>query len=104
MQKKILFIWLIMYVLTGKAQDATSSFTFSGYLEMFYLYNFNNPASHNQPSFLYSFNRSNEFNLNLGYIKANYSSDKVRANLALMTGTYGHANLSAEPEVFRNLF
>ena len=42
--------------------------------------------------------------MNLGFIKANYSSDKVRANLALMTGTYAHANLSAEPEIFRNLF
>ncbi len=93
------FSWLII-----RAQEEKSSLTFSGYVETYYLYNFNNPATHNQPNFIYSFNRSNEFNLNLGYIKANYSSEKIRANFALMTGTYAHANLSAEPDVFRNLF
>ncbi len=97
MKKIIAFIFLFnLYNIY--AQEVKSIITFSGYAEVYYLYNFNNPISNNQPLFIYSFNRSKEVNLDLGYIKANYSSAKVRANLALMTGTYPHANLSAEPE------
>ena len=40
MQKKILFIWLIIYRVTGKAKGTTSSFTFSGYLEYLLLMQF----------------------------------------------------------------
>ena len=53
---------------------------------------------------MYSHNRHNEVNLNLGFIKANYDSEKVRSNLAIMTGTYANANLSAEPSVLKNIF
>ncbi len=103
MKKIMLLVTFNFASLIIIAQEVKCSFTFTGYVETYYLYNFNNPGTHNQPNFIYSFNRSNEFNLNMGYTKATYSTDKIRANLALMTGTYAHANLSAEPEVFRNL-
>ena len=108
--KRSLLIVLVLITSSAYAQVDTSkksytaAITFSSYAEVYYLYNFNNPLNNSQPSFIYSFNRSNEFNLNLGYIKANYSSEKVRGNIALMTGTYPQVNLSAEPEVLRNLF
>ena len=102
----LLYIFLLLSA-TGYSQTDTlknaSSLTFSGYAEVYYLYNSNNPLNNTQPSFIYSFNRSNEVNLNMGYIKANYSSSKARANLSFMTGTYAQANLSAEPQVLRNL-
>jgi hypothetical protein len=78
--------------------------TISGYLETYYTFDFANPSNHNRPGFVYSNNRHNEVNLNLGFIKAAYSTDKVRANLALMTGTYANANLAAEPGVLKNIF
>lgn len=76
----------------------------SGYLEAYYLYDFANPEDHNRPDFVYSFNRHNEVTLNLGYLQAIYQSQKVRANFALMTGTYANANLAAEPGVLKNIF
>jgi hypothetical protein len=76
----------------------------SGYLEAYYGYDFNQPANNNRPGFIYSHNRHNEVNLNLGFIKANYDNDKVRANIALMAGTYTNANLAAEPGVLKNIF
>ena len=85
------------------AQDTSKAVTFSGYIETYYLYNFNNPTNNTQPPFFYSFNRHNEVNLNLGYAKATYSKDKVRANFALMAGTYPVANLAAEPEALRHI-
>ena len=53
---------------------------------------------------MYSFDRHNEVNLNLGFIKAAYSKERVRGNMALMTGTYANSNLANEPGVFRNIF
>ena len=75
--------------------------TFSGSAEIFYSYDFNQPENHIRQPFLYSYNRHNEFNLNLGLVKANYSSENVRANLALMAGTYAQDNLSAEQDALK---
>lgn len=88
------------------AQDESkpSPFTVSGYLETYYLYDFNKPESNSRPLFVYSYNRHNEVNLNLGFVKGFYNTDGVRANLAVMTGTYANANLSAEPGVLKNIF
>ncbi len=87
----------------AQAQQRDKDLEISGYLETYYIYDFNNPSDHNRPDFAYSFNRHNEITLNLGYIKAAYTTEKVRANLALMTGTYANANLAAEPGVLKNI-
>lgn len=78
--------------------------TIGGYLEMYYLYNFKSNQDHQQPSFLYSYSRNNEVNLNLGLIQFKHESSKVKMNFGLMVGTYPAANLSAEPPIFRNIY
>ncbi len=87
------------------AQDSTkpSPLTYSGYAELYYQYDFNNPLNNTRPSSIYSFNRNNETALNLGYIKASYTTVSTRANLALAAGTYINANYSAEPGVLKNV-
>lgn len=85
-------------------QDSTGRLSISGYAELYYQYDFNKPADNNRPDFVYSHNRHNEFNLNLGFVKAGYSADRVRANLALGAGTYMNANYAAEPGVLKNVF
>lgn len=84
--------------------DSTANFTVSGYVEAYYSYDFNQPVTNDRPSFVYSHNRHNEFNVNLGFIKAAYTSERVRGNLAFMAGTYANANLAAEPATLRNIF
>ncbi len=76
----------------------------SAYIEAYYLFDINNPASGNRPGFIYSHNRHNEFNINLAYFKFNYSAARLRANIAIMAGTYSNANLSAEPGVIKNIY
>lgn len=78
--------------------------TWSGYVEAYYQYDFNKPADNNRPGFIYSHNRHNEFNLNLGFIKVNYTAERVRANLALAAGTYMNANYATEPGVLKNIY
>lgn len=104
--KNTLLATLSVITLNGFAQtDSTKNpLTISGYVETYYSYDFGNPSDHNRPGFVYSHNRHNEVNLNLGFIKPAYATDKVRANLALMTGTYANANLAAEPRVLKNIF
>lgn len=103
--KKILLATLALLNMSGYAQtDSTkSALKISGYLETYYAFDFSNPADHNRPAFVYSYNRHNEVNLNLGLIKAAYDNQHVRANMALMTGTYANANLAAEPGVLKNI-
>jgi hypothetical protein len=108
--KKLLAGGLILCSLQNFAQDVKEAekpnpFTFSGYVEVYYSYDFNRPGNNNnRPGFIYSHNRHNEFNLNLGYLKGSYNSDRVRANLALAAGTYMNANYSAEPGVLKNIY
>ncbi|WP_153798497.1 porin [Foetidibacter luteolus] len=88
------------------AQDSTkhNPLTIGGYVEAYYSYDFNRPANNNKSYFLYSHNRNNEVNLNLGFVKAAYNMDKVRANLSLAVGSYINANYAAEPGVLRNIY
>lgn len=81
-----------------------SAFTFSGYAELFYSYELSNPDDHLRQGPFYSFNRHNEVNLNMGFIKLGYEKNNVRGNLSLMAGTYAQYNLATEPELLRNVF
>lgn len=105
MKQPVLISILQLTTLFSTAQqDTTSPLTFSGYIEAYYSYDFNQPADHNRPPFVYSFNRHNETALNLGLLKATYREGAIRANLGLMAGSYANANLSAEPGVLKNIF
>ncbi|MCP1381376.1 porin [Runella salmonicolor] len=84
--------------------DSTAKLVLSGYVEAYYSYDFNQPLNNDRPSFVYSHNRHNEFNLNLGFIKAAYVDERIRGNIALMAGTYTNANLAAEPATLRHIF
>lgn len=107
MTMKNLF-WLCMLCASGQVQaqidTSDAHLTFSGYAEIYYSYAFSRPADHQRPAFLYSHNRHNEFNLNLGFIKTNYTSDRLRANIALAAGTYMNANYANEPGGLQHIY
>ncbi|MBO9153047.1 porin [Chitinophaga sp. GCM10012297] len=88
----------------GQPEKTEPKLTISGYAEAYYSYDFNEPENHTRPGFLYNHTRHNELNVNLAYLKANYSSGRVRANVALMAGTYGQYNLAAEQELLRYVY
>lgn len=102
---KKIFLGIVLCIsLYAVAQDSTGSLAVTGYAEVYYQYNFNKPSDNTDPGFIYSHNRHNEFNLNLGFIKANYTATRVRANIAMAAGTYMNANYSAEPGVLKNVY
>ena len=110
--KKLISSAALMLSISLFAQDTTSKnkpqtanpLTFSVYIEAYYSYDFNRPLSNVRPGFLYSHNRHNEFNLNLGFVKASYNTERVRGNVALATGTYMNANYAAEAGTLQNIY
>lgn len=105
--RKILYLLTILiaqhFLSQEKEKEESPKINLSGFVEVFYTYDFNEPNYHNhlrQP-FLYTYNRHNEFNLDLAVLKANYQTENVRANLALQLGTYATDNLNSEKDVFK---
>ena len=90
---------------TIKSQDSINNLNpkvdFSGYIETYYSYDFNKPETGIRQPFLYTYNRHNEFNINLALIKVSVSNTKYRANLAIQSGTYVSDNYAAEDEELR---
>ncbi|MCY7330835.1 MAG: porin [Saprospiraceae bacterium] len=105
--KKIALLYCFLLVvwnsLEAQVDSSGVNLTISGYAEPYYGYDFSQPADGNRPGFVYAYNRHNEFNLHLGYIKAAVNAARMRGNLALMAGTYTNANLSAEPGTLKNV-
>lgn len=109
--KKIFAITAVLVAMAAQAQDSAGTvgetanpLTISGYVEAYYSYDLNQPAKNSRPGFLYNFNRHNEFTLNLGFVKATYAKNRVRANLAVGMGTYMTANYAAEPGTLKNVY
>jgi hypothetical protein len=105
MRKTLLLLPLLLPILLrAQADSSQNALTISGHAEVFYQYDLNQPQNNNRPGFLYSHNRHNEFNVNLAYLKAAYAKQRVRANFALMAGTYTQDNLAGEATELRPLY
>jgi len=78
----------------------TPDLKLSGFVDAFYSYDFNAPSTSQRQDFLFNHNRHNEFNVNLGLLKASVDETKYRANLALQAGTYAQDNY---PDNYENL-
>lgn len=99
---------LLLFTNHSYAQDSTwqqkPQINISGFADLFYVYDFNQPQGTERQSFLFNHNRHNEFNLNLGFIKFGLEQTKYRANIALQTGTYANDNYAAEPGLLKSIF
>ena len=97
-------LFLFLYCnLIAQREDAPKV-TFTGYVETYYCYDFDQPQGGERPSFLYNFDRHNEFNANLALLKATYQHKNVRGNVGLMAGTYAQANLAVEPDLLEHIY
>jgi hypothetical protein len=76
--------------------------TVEGYLDAYYSYDFNKPASSNRAYFV-SMARHNEMTINLAFVDVKYSSTRLRARFVPGFGTYINANYADEPGVLKNI-
>lgn len=94
----------IAAVVAGQDSSGKKDLTLTGFIDLYYQYDLDDPASKDRPAFLYNHKRHNEFNVNLALLKLSYAKKKVRANLGLMAGTYPQYNLAAESALAQYLF
>ncbi|MFD2938288.1 porin [Spirosoma flavum] len=87
------------------ATAPTTGLMVSGYIEAYYSHDFTAPkTAQERPGFLYNHKRNREVNINLAFVKAAYTSERVRGNLAIQVGTYGQYNYAAEQALVKNIF
>lgn len=108
---KNLLTWLVSFCLLTPvlAQNESSwqeepEINISGFLDIFYVYDFNEPQGTQRQPFLFNHNRHNEFNVNLAMMKLGLNNAKYRANLALHAGTYPNDNYAAEPGLLKTIY
>ncbi|MCC5919460.1 MAG: porin [Cyclobacteriaceae bacterium] len=110
--RKILYSLLIIAFtqqLSAQNLDSTSAsinnpqISLSGFVDIFYAYDFNRPPNHIRQYFLFNHNRHNQFNLNLGAIQLDVDGDQYRARLALMAGTYAQDNYADEEPLLKSV-
>jgi hypothetical protein len=93
-------IALLLTVLSTQAQDSITvnnpKIDISGYIDTYYSYDFSNPKTKSKLPFLYNYNRHNEFNVNIGLIRASISYQNVYAKISVHAGTYVEDNYEAE--------
>ena len=98
------FYLIIIFFATpffGVAQQEDSSkqkdLVISGFTDIYYQYDFDDPVNKKRPDYIFNHKRHNEPNLNLALLHASLNKNKLRANLGLMAGNYAQYNLAAEP-------
>lgn len=88
---------------TKAMADAEPVLNLSGYLETYHVHDFAQNDSA-RPNFVYSHNVANQPSINLAMLKAAFKNGRVRAHLALGSGTYMRANYALEPDDLQKIF
>ena len=88
----------------GEKLASSKPVTLSGYLETYYLHDFNHPDQEERPGFTYSHNAVDQPSINLGLIRVQFGHEHLRGNLALGSGTYMRTNYAAEPRDLQKVF
>lgn len=95
--KRFYAIIFFLYSISLLSQeDDKVKITFSGYLDAYYSYHSNQPKTEQANSFLYNYNRHNEFNLNIVLLRAKLEYENAYASLAMHSGTYVEDNYANE--------
>lgn len=96
------FSLILLFTISCIGKEDSSSFTFSGYAEWYYSYDFS--QSRTKPEFIYNHKRLDELNINLLLGTLHYNQNTIRANIGIMAGNYAQYNLSKEPQFAQFLY
>lgn len=86
-------------IIYSQPNDSTKKdyFKLSGFIDVYYQYDFDNPAPKKRPDYIYNHKNTDQLRVNLALLKAAFKKNKWKANLGLMAGDYSRYNLAAEP-------
>lgn len=88
----------------SSGNTSRKAFFVKAYADVFYAFDFNEPAGQTRLNFLSNYNRHNEVNLNWGFIHTGIENARYRANVALQAGSFVTDNYAAEPAIMRNIY
>lgn len=102
MKKALTIFTLFVFTAIFSQEKSEIKTTFSGFVETFYSYDFNENLADAKLPFMYNYNRHNEFNVNIGLLRAKVEYENAYASLALHSGTYVDDNYAAEKVKYIN--
>lgn len=87
-----------LFTLQGSTQDTSRHVAWSGFVDTYYAYDFGRPATFDRV-FTTQAARHDEFNINLAYVAAALTGERVRGRVALQAGTSVQSNYASEPVI-----
>jgi hypothetical protein len=103
--KNALLIGVFMFITTCCTMGQKSlDWAVDAYGELYYAWDDLRSPSHERPSFLYNHTRSEEFALNIGFLRAKIADSLWRASAGVMLGSYAQRNLAGEPSGLRSIY
>lgn len=100
MISKVLLGFSFLFTTHGFSQDSINiikpKIDISGFIDTYYSYDFSTPKTATKLPFLYNYNRHNEFNVNIGLLRASVSYQNIYAKMSIHAGTYVDNNYAAE--------
>ena len=93
---KLNYFFVLLGFLSFAQEKKELKTTFSGFVETYYSYDFDAPTTDAKLPFMYNYNRQNEFNINIGLLRAKVEYENTYASLALHSGTYVEDNYASE--------
>ncbi|MBL7887672.1 MAG: porin [Flavobacterium sp.] len=93
---------LLVFFQSFSQEQSDFNIHFSGFLETYYAFDLNQPTSETKLPFMYNYNRHNEFNVNIGLLRAKVEYENTYANIALHAGTYVDDNYANEKIKYLN--
>lgn len=95
---------LIGHVPAQEAPRSPLKINFHGFIDIYYVYDFNQPTTDYRQTFLYNHNRHNKFNINMALAQVNLEHEKYRAHIGLHAGTYSIDNYAKEHPFMQHVF
>lgn len=89
---------------TDSSWGKKPTINFGGFVDAFYVFDFNGEGRIKRQPFLFNHNRNNEFNINLALLQVSVDHEKYRARIGLQSGTYPQDNYAGEDSEFKNIY
>jgi hypothetical protein len=86
----------VLALVQAAAPDTSRHVAWNAFVDTYYAYDFGRPATFDRV-FTTQAERHDEFNVNLAYVAASLTSDRIRGRVALQAGTSVQANYAGEP-------
>jgi hypothetical protein len=102
MKKTLSIFTLLVFTNLFSQEKSELKTTFSGFVETYYSFDFNQPLSDSKLPFMYNYNRHNELNINIGLLRAKVEYENAYAVLSLQSGTYVDDNYANEKIKYLN--